>query len=54
MLPIPVISFINNATERNRIQNERASQEILNSNSNLDYPNFSIPTDLHHTYPNGI
>ena len=54
MLPIPVISFINNATERNRIQNERASQEILNSDSNLDYPNFSIPTDLHHTYPNGI
>lgn len=54
MLPsLPDISFINNATAKNKSRNER--QANLNLNSNSDLPYFSLPTsNLHTNYPNGI
>ena len=56
MLSLPAINYVNNATKKNKLRNERISQAILNSNSNAnpDNPYFGIPTDLHPTYPNGI
>ena len=54
MIPsLPDISFINNATTKNKSRNE--SQANLNLNLNSDLPNFSLPTSNFHTnYPDGI